>query len=169
MKNLLKMMVLMSGLLPVLGINFAMAANNNIPELDNLDLGELAQQAASDNKQLMVVYYNGTCLPCEQLGQAMNTLDKDGVQLTSDFVLYKTNVSAGFQVVCPNGEQFAEAEFMAVKGITGLPAVVITDGFGNVMHVENNVTNKGQLVAASERYKKQNIVKNELELSVAPN
>ena len=159
MKTLVKLLFVVAGVLYGMG-NMVLADKGNIPEIDSFDLGSLAQDAAKEKKQLMVVYYKDTCAPCEQLSQQGSHVDVSVSQTAPDFVMYKTNVSSGFNVVCPNGEQFADKEFMAIKGITALPAVVITDSFGNVMYVENSVTSKDQLLAVGKKYKKRNVVSN---------
>jgi len=167
MKTFMKYMVVMVVSLSGLTGNNVLAEKMNIPEIDSLDLGALAQDAAKEKKQLMVVYYKGKCEPCDQLSLNGTAGDQNGSQIAPDFVMYKTNVSAGFNVVCPNGEQFANEEFMSIKGIAKLPAVVITDSFGNVMYVENNVTSKGQLLAVSDKYKKRNMVSSKASMTGA--
>ena len=108
------------------------AGDELVRELGSVDLGVLAQEAAADQKQLMLVYYDNDCKACDELNQLYNAAGAKGSQLERDFVIHKTNVSTGFNITCPNGQEFADNEFMAMKGITKLPALVITDSEGNV-------------------------------------
>ncbi len=135
-------------------INASYADNEFIQEVGSIDLGPLAQQVAENKKQLMIIYYRGNCKACDELNQ-MHPGTMSSLPLARDFAIYKTDVSTEFTVTCPNGEEFRDGEFMAVKGIDGLPALVITDSEGNVAFVENNVTNKNKLIAVSEQFKKR--------------
>ncbi|WP_126456204.1 hypothetical protein [Sulfuriflexus mobilis] len=124
-------------------VNASYAGNSVIPEVDIADLAVLAGDAAEKNKQLMIVYYQDECAVCNDINL--------GTDLDDSYMLYKTDVSAGFNVICPNGEEFANNEFMFIKGISKLPAVIFTDRLGNVAIVENAVNDKASLVSAAEK------------------
>ncbi len=158
MNRVIKLMYTLTAVL--LGFSFGTvhAEGVTIAEVGSIDLGDLASKAASNNKQLMVVYYENDCLICDQLNNTQ-TASKAASQLSSDYAVYKTNIHSAFKITCPNGEQFADQEFMAIKGITKLPAVVLTDDFGNVTFVENAVTSEDRLIAVSHQYKKRNMAK----------
>lgn len=69
MKASVKLIFVVAGILYGWSGNMVLADKVSIAEIDSLDLGTLAQDAAKAQKQLMVVYYKGTCVPCEQLNQ----------------------------------------------------------------------------------------------------
>lgn len=133
------------GLILGITMNTSYAGNGVISEVDIADLAALAEDAAGKNKQLMIVYYQDECAVCNDINLATD--------LDNNYMLYKTNISAGFNVVCPNGEEFANNEFMHIKGISKLPAVIFTDRLGNVAFVENAVNAKSSLVSAAEKYR----------------
>ena len=144
----------------ILGISFnntCFAENNSVREINSIEMDVLAHQAAKGNKQLMIVYYKNKCKVCDYLTNDEN-LDSESVSgLKQNFAVYKSDVSAGFNVTCPNGEEFNENEFMAIKGISKLPAIVITDSYGNVTVVENNIASGKQLIALGEKLQNRSV------------
>lgn len=138
-------------------ISFAQAENSRIPKVNEADFQVLAQDAKKENKQLMILYYRRQCIVCEQFAAMQENGDPAAKKLTNGYKIYKTDVAAGFDVTCPSGETFSEDEFMAMKGITTLPAVVITDAEGNVEVVANEIINDRQLMAIGERSMIQNV------------
>jgi len=146
----------------VLSMSVVQADEMNIPEVDSADFEALAQDAAAENKQLMIVYYQNKCDTCDQLITLQENEKIKLSDITEQYKLYKTNVAESFDVVCPSGEMLSNNEFLLMKGITSFPAVVITDKFGSVDVVENNVSTRQQLLALSEQFKIQKIVVNDV-------
>lgn len=140
----------------ILFMSFAVQVNaesNIIKEISSADLGELARENSSDNKQTMVIYYKDNCAWCDQLASTQSSVIGDG------FRIYKTNTSAGFDVICPNGEYLSDNEFLKIKGIMRMPAAVITDNSGNVIHVENAISDSKQLATLIHQHKKRIVAK----------
>lgn len=125
------------------------ADSNMIREITSADLGELAQQNSREIKQTMVIYYKDDCMWCDRLKTSQAVIASNG------FRIYKTNTSTGFDITCPNGEYLSDHEFMAIKGIGQLPAAIITDNKGNVIHVENGLSNAKQLAALITQHRKR--------------
>ena len=152
----------LQSIVAIFGLCLAFSAHTvepTITEVESADLNQLAEEAAAENKQLMIIYYRDHCKACEQLVSAQGDDDTMLNKTSQNYKIYKTNAANGFDVVCPNGEQLSNNEFMSVKGITSLPAVVITDKFGSVQVVENNVKDAQQLLAISDLFKTQRAVK----------
>jgi len=121
---------------------------DKIPEINNIDLERLATNAANQDKRLMVIYYNKQCDVCDALIRN-NTLNS----VKQHYQLYAVDAETGFDVVCPNGDDLSDNDFFEEKGITALPAVVITDQYGNVDFVENAISSSQHLIEVGDRYK----------------
>ena len=137
----------------IIGLSFnsmSYAESNTIREINNIEMDVLAHQAAKENKQLMIVYYKDKCTVCDELTNNGSIGNESVSGLNQKFAMHKSDVSAGFNVTCPNDEEFNENEFMAIKGISKLPAIVITDSYGNVTVVKNNIASSQQLIALGE-------------------
>lgn len=154
MKTLVKSIFTFSGILLTLSATILTAGNISIKKIDNADLDSLAKSAAASNKNVMIIYYKGTCKACSQLSKNIN---KSKTLLSQKFVVYKTDVSSGFNVVCPNNDVYTDNEYMDIKGITKLPALVITDTDGNVSFVKNNIIDMKGLVAAVQQFSKNKL------------
>ena len=138
----------------VMASSLAYADESLIQEVNNADLGYLAEKATDNKKQLMMIYYKGQCKACDEVDKIHLSENTSNNKLHKEYSIYKTNISAGFDVVCPNGDMYSDQEFMSIKGISELPALVITDDEGNVTYVENNISDKHKLIAASKLFKK---------------
>jgi len=147
------------GLLLVVAVPLAQAGEIQIPEVENADFEKLAQDAVVENKQLMIVYYRNQCDTCEQLMSMQGSSNIAVNKINQQYKIYKTNVINSFDVVCPSGEIYSEDEFLAIKGITAFPAVVITDESGNVEVVENSIKTGHQLLAIEDLFKTRDITK----------
>lgn len=123
----------------------AQAADDMFTEVGSADLNELTlMHDDSNSKPLMIVYYEDDCAVCNDLALSKTAA---GDTWQQSFALYKTDVAEEFSIVCPNGTELSDNNFMMIKGIEKLPAVVITDEDGNVIHVENGVDQKDRLAA----------------------
>ncbi len=158
MRQTQKLAYILGGVLLGLSVATSHAGSDLVPELSGIDLGALAQEATGKSKQLMIVYYRGGCDICDELNRTQVSADTRLSRLRQHFVIYATDVGSGFQVACPNGMEFPDHEFMAIKGITELPALVVTDRDGNVRFVENGVTSTGKLLAVSDKLRRRNVV-----------
>lgn len=135
----------------------SLASEAFVQEISHADMAGLAQDASKDNKHVMILYYENNCAACDDLNQLHNTGSVTAKRLQQDFALYKTNVNGGFNVTCPNGEYLNDRHYMSIKGIEKLPALVITDRAGNVVFVENDVSNKDQLLALGDKYRQRHL------------
>lgn len=139
-------------LLLSLGLALPLQAEpKGIEEISSTDLGMLAQQNSRNNKQTMLIYYEDNCAWCDQFAST------EGAPQEQGYRLYKTNVNSGFNVTCPNGEYLSDREFMHIKGITQLPAAVITDNKGNVIHVQNGLRNTHDLVVLMQQHRQRQL------------
>jgi len=159
MKTVISSILSVFTLFMALSLSLVEAEEVTIAEVSHADFEVLAQNAAKENKQLMIVYYRNQCKACEQLVKQQGNEKLSADEINQHYKIYKTNTATEFDVVCPNGEIYAEEEFLTVKGIRSFPAVVITDKLGNVEMVENSVTTSDQILQLANLFKAQEIVK----------
>ena len=153
MKTLTYLFCAMVGVLLSLSSTISYANDRSILKVDSADFSDLAEKAADEKKQLMIIYYKDQCKACDDLDKMQLTESDSSNKLYSGYSIYKTNVSSGFDIVCPSGDVYSDSEFMSIKGITELPALVMTDSEGNVTYVENNITSKKNIITVSELFK----------------
>jgi len=109
----------------------------------------------------MVLYYAKKCDVCDEL---VNNADFKNLQ--EEYQIYRMNVTAGFDIVCPDGETLSERDFLMTKGISALPAVVITDEHGNVTKVENDVSDSKRVLEIGKQYQAKRVEKSTSQTTV---
>jgi len=113
MKVLKKPIYIIMGILISMSSNRVYAEANQIQEVNDADFSSLAAQATNENKKLMILYYRDNCKACNGINQMQLTNTDSSKKLYTEYAIYKTNVSAGFDVVCPNGELYSDSDFMS--------------------------------------------------------
>ena len=153
MKPSVKTLFALTWLLPIIfAAATTQAMDPAITALGNADLSRLAQAAAREHKQVMILYYEKDCALCNDL-ELLTLARGESVRLLQDrYALFKTRIDTDFEVVCPNGDALSESAFLQVKGVRKLPALLFTDRDGNVTAVENDVDSVKELLAIADRY-----------------